>query len=88
MASAVVEEVLDYVRSGVRLLGLTTRIDLDVVHTRGCAWRLNRQGEKQLQFICPNSTVLDEVVATVQGWGHMVELTDQPSTVLITPVAG
>ena len=87
MSSAIVEEMLAYVRTGLKVLGLKTYIELDIVHRRDCPWNLCRSGSDQLQLWCHSQAVLDEVVATVRGWGHTVVQAPQADTVLITPTA-
>ncbi len=85
MASATVAELLDYVRTGLKLLGLKTYIEMEVVHQRDTPWSLHRSGDKELQLWCHCPVTLDEVVATVQGWGHTVKLAKPTGTVIITP---
>lgn len=85
MASPIIEELLSYVRTGLKILGLKTYIELEVVHQRDCAWSLHRSGNKELQLWCHSSAILDEVVAIIQGWGHTVEPATQADTVVITP---
>jgi hypothetical protein len=85
MASPAVEELLAYVRTGLKVLGLKTYIELDIVHQRGCPWSLCRSGSDELQLWCHSQAVLDEVVAVIRNWGHTVERAVQADTVLITP---
>jgi hypothetical protein len=86
VTSAVVQEVLAYVKTGILMLGLQTYITLDVEHTRDCPWTLLRIDDR-LRFTCSDKAVLDEVVAAAQAEGYAVDLTEQADTVHITPAS-
>ena len=88
MISENAQQVLSYVKSGLRILQLKSYVQLDIRGDHGI-WGLSRSGDEELSLTCRDPDTLREIIAEVRDQGHTVQEVGEPSdTVLISPTIG